>query len=261
MKTTNNIPVFLDALINGRPIPTTTTKEPKVKTTTTTTTTDNWVPLVHQYNLDAVRKHTTTKPVVVEAVAEEVKATKADLTNLAVTETIKAESVISDAKAVTRSACIAVFNANEAGVSFRALELASSKAGTKVSKSAYARYAKAGAILVKDQSADPFEVLTKVNRAEQAKPKAKPETPETPETPEVGVLSGEAIVALLTEEGAVAIADITASLIASFGDDHQVFITLAVALLKASANTTPLDLEDRATRVDFLTALAETVNA
>ena len=53
------------------------------------------------------------------------------------------------------------------------------------------------------------------------------------------------IVAQLTEHGAEAIADVTANLIASLQDDHEVFATLAVALLRASANTVPLDQQDR----------------
>ena len=238
MKTTDkSYPVGLANLLAGKPA-TTTTKETKVTTT-------------------KARKH-TTKPVAVEAPAEvvEVKATPADLTALAVAEAIKSESAVADAKVALRSACIAVFNANEAGVSFRQLELASKNAGAKIGKSTYARYAKAGAILIKDESLDALEVLAKINKAEKAKPKV--EKPVKVTAPAEG--SGEGgegeggevvaptiaeIVEQLTEGGASAIADVTANLIASLQDDHEVFATLAVALLRASANTVPLEQQDR----------------
>jgi len=241
MKTTDkSYPVGLANLLAGKPA--TTTKETKVSTTTT----------------KKARTH-TAKPVAVEAPAEvvEVKATPADLTALAVAEAIKSEGAIVDAKLALRSACIAVFNANEAGVSFRALELASKTAGAKIGKSTYARYAKAGAILIKDESADALEVLAKINKAEKgeakkaekpAKAEAETESAESDadSTDEAVVaLTVDEIVAQLTEHGAEAIADVTANLIASLQDDHEVFATLAVALLRASANTVPLDQQDR----------------
>jgi len=239
MKTTDR-PVGLANLLAGKPT-TNTTKETKVSTTTT----------------KKARTH-TAKPVAVEApVVAEVKATPADLTALAVAEAIKSESAVADAKLALRSACIAVFNANEAGVSFRALELASKTAGAKIGKSTYARYAKAGAILIKDESADALEVLAKINKAEKgeakkaeksAKAEAETESAESDadSTDEAVVaLTVDQIVAHLTEHGAEAIADVTANLIASLQDDHEVFATLAVALLRVSANTVPLDQQDR----------------
>jgi len=239
MKTTDR-PVGLANLLAGKPT-TNTTKETKVSTTTT----------------KKARTH-TAKPVAVEApVVAEVKATPADLTALAVAEAIKSESAVADAKLALRSACIAVFNANEAGVSFRALELASKTAGAKIGKSTYARYAKAGAILIKDESADALEVLAKINKAEKgeakkaeksAKAEAETESAESDadSTDEAVVaLTVDQIVAQLTEHGAEAIADVTANLIASLQDDHEVFATLAVALLRVSANTVPLDQQDR----------------
>lgn len=239
MKTTDkSYPVGLANLLAGKPA-TTTTKETKVSTTTT----------------KKARTH-TAKPVAVEAPAEvvEVKATPADLTALAVAEAIKSESAVADAKLALRSACIAVFNANEAGVSFRALELASKTAGAKIGKSTYARYAKAGAILIKDESADALEVLAKINKAEKgeakkaekpAKAEAESAESDADSTEAVVALTVDQIVAQLTEHGAEAIADVTANLIASLQDDHEVFATLAVALLRASANTVPLDQQDR----------------
>jgi hypothetical protein len=238
MKTTDkSYPVGLANLLAGKPA-TTTTKETKVSTTT------------------KARKH-TTKPVAVEVPAEvvEVKATPADLTALAVAEAIKSEGAVADAKVALRSACIAVFNANEAGVSFRQLELASKTAGAKIGKSTYARYAKAGAILIKDESLDALEVLAKINKAEKGEAKkaeavkaeAKTESAESDadSTDEpVVALTVDQIVEQLTENGAEAIADVTANLIASLQDDHAVFATLAVALLEASANTAPLDATD-----------------
>ena len=218
--------------------------QPEENPVTTTTTTKK------------SRKH-TAKPVAVEAPAEvvEVKATPADLTALAVAEAIKSEGAIVDAKLALRSACIAVFNANEAGVSFRALELASKTAGAKIGKSTYARYAKAGAILIKDESADALEVLAKINKAEkgEAKKAEKPAKAEAESAESDADSTDEAVVALtvdeivaqLTEHGAEAIADVTANLIASLQDDHEVFATLAVALLRASANTVPLEQQDR----------------
>ena len=238
MKTTDkSYPVGLANLLAGKPA--TTTKETKVSTTT------------------KARKH-TVKPVAVEAPAEvvaEVKATPADLTALAVAEAIKSEGAVADAKVALRSACIAVFNANEAGVSFRQLELASKTAGAKIGKSTYARYAKAGAILIKDESLDALEVLAKINKAEKGEAKkaeavkaeAKTESAESDadSTDEpVVALTVDQIVEQLTENGAEAIADVTANLIASLQDDHAVFATLAVALLEASANTAPLDATD-----------------
>lgn len=248
---TNDRPVGLANLLAGKPA-TTTTKETKVSTTT------------------KARKH-TIKPVAVEAPAEvvEVKATPADLTALAVAEAIKSEGAVADAKLALRSACVAVFNANEAGVSFRALELASKTAGAKIGKSTYARYAKAGAILIKDESADALEVLAKINKAEKAKPKA--EKPVKVTAPAEGEGSGEgeggdndeSVVALtlaeiveqLTDGGAVAIADIVANLVATTQDDYQVFTLLAVALLEASANVAPLEATETQ---QVLRACAET---
>jgi hypothetical protein len=237
MKTTDkSYPVGLANLLAGKPA-TTTTKETKVSTTT------------------KARKH-TTKPVAVEVPAEvvEVKATPADLTALAVAEAIKSEGAVADAKVALRSACIAVFNANEAGVSFRQLELASKTAGAKIGKSTYARYAKAGAILIKDESLDALEVLAKINKAEkgEAKKAEKPAKAEAESAESDADSNDEPVVALtvdqiveqLTENGAEAIADVTANLIASLQDDHAVFATLAVALLEASANTAPLDATD-----------------
>lgn len=236
MKTTDkSYPVGLANLLAGKPA-TTTTKETKVSTTT------------------KARKH-TAKPVAVEApVVAEVQPTPADLTALAVAEAIKSESAVADAKLALRSACIAVFNANEAGVSFRQLELASKTAGAKIGKSTYARYAKAGAILIKDESADALEVLAKINKAEKGeakkaeKPaKAEAESAESDtdsnDEPVVALTIAE-IVADLTENGAEAIGGVVANLVASLGDDHAVFATLAVALLEASANTAPLDATD-----------------
>ena len=236
MKTTDkSYPVGLANLLAGKPA-TTTTKETKVTTT-------------------KARKH-TTKPVAVEAPAEvvEVKATPADLTALAVAEAIKSESAVADAKVALRSACIAVFNANEAGVSFRQLELASKNAGAKIGKSTYARYAKAGAILIKDESLDALEVLAKINKAEKgeakkaekpAKAEAESAESDADSTDEpVVALTVDEIVADLTENGAEAIGGVVANLVASLGDDHAVFATLAVALLEASANTAPLDATD-----------------
>jgi hypothetical protein len=239
MKTTDkSYPTALANLLAGKPA-TTTTKETKVSTTTT----------------KKARTHTAKPVAVAVEVVAEVKATPADLTALAVAEAIKSESAVADAKLALRSACIAVFNANEAGVSFRALELASKTAGAKIGKSTYARYAKAGAILIKDESADALEVLAKINKAEKGeakkaeKPaKAEAESAETDadSTDEsVVALTVDEIVAQLTEHGAEAIADVSANLIASLQDDHEVFATLAVALLRASANTVPLDQQDR----------------
>ena len=235
MKTTDkSYPVGLANLLAGKPA--TTTKETKVTTT-------------------KARKH-TTKPVAVEAPAEvvEVKATPADLTALAVAEAIKSESAVADAKVALRSACIAVFNANEAGVSFRQLELASKNAGAKIGKSTYARYAKAGAILIKDESLDALEVLAKINKAEkgEAKKAEKPAKAEAESAESDADSTDESVVALtvdqivadLTENGAEAIGGVVANLVASLGDDHAVFATLAVALLEASANTAPLDATD-----------------
>ena len=218
---------------------TTTTKEKPVKTTTKKS-----------------RAHTAKPAVAVEAPAEvvEVKATPADLTALAVAEAIKSESAVADAKVALRSACIAVFNANEAGVSFRQLELASKNAGAKIGKSTYARYAKAGAILIKDESLDALEVLAKINKAEKgeakkaekpAKAEAESAESDTDSNDEpVVALTVDEIVADLTENGAEAIGGVVANLVASLGDDHAVFATLAVALLEASANTAPLDATD-----------------
>ena len=238
MKTTDkSYPVGLANLLAGKPATTTTTKETKVTTT-------------------KARKHTTKPAVAVEAPAEvvEVKATPADLTALAVAEAIKSESAVADAKVALRSACIAVFNANEAGVSFRQLELASKNAGAKIGKSTYARYAKAGAILIKDESLDALEVLAKINKAEKgeakkaekpAKAEAESAESDADSTDEpVVALTVDEIVADLTENGAEAIGGVVANLVASLGDDHAVFATLAVALLEASANTAPLDATD-----------------
>lgn len=240
MKTTDkSYPVGLANLLAGKPA-TTTTKETKVSTTT------------------KARKHTAKPAVAVEAPAEvvEVKATPADLTALAVAEAIKSESAVADAKVALRSACIAVFNANEAGVSFRQLEQASKTAGAKIGKSTYARYAKAGAILIKDESLDALEVLAKINKAEKgeakkaekpAKAEAETESAESDadsnDEPVVALTIAE-IVADLTENGAEAIGGVVANLVASLGDDHAVFATLAVALLEVSANTAPLDATD-----------------
>ena len=250
MKTTDkSYPVGLANLLAGKPA-TTTTKETKVSTTT------------------KARKH-TAKPVAVEApVVAEVQPTPADLTALAVAEAIKSEGAVADAKVALRSACVAVFNANEAGVSFRQLELASKNAGAKIGKSTYARYAKAGAILIKDESADALEVLAKINKAEKAKPKA--EKPVKVTAPAEGEGSGEGeggdddkpvaltlaeIVEQLTDGGAVAIADIVANLVATTQDDYQVFTLLAVALLEASANVAPLEASETQ---QVLRACAET---
>ena len=201
----------------------------------------------------------TIKPVAVEAPAEvvEVKATPADLTALAVAEVVKSEGAVEDAKVLLRSACIAVFNANQAGVSFRALELASKTAGAKVSKSSYARYAEAGAILIKDADADPFLVIAKVNKKAKAEKPAKPAKVTAPAETEGGEGEGEGdntdkpvaltlaeIVERLTDGGAPAIADIVTNLSASLQDDYEVFTLLAVALLEAGANVAPLDADE-----------------
>ena len=233
MKTTDR-PVGLANLLAGLPahtnFPTTNHKETtKVKTTP------------------------KAKPVaVVEVPVVEVKAVPADLLAIAVTEAIKSEDAVADAKVALRSACIAVFNANEAGVSFRALEQASKTAGKKISKSSFARYAKAGAILIKDESADALEVLAKINKAEKkadkaeksAKAEAETEGAEDSADDEVVAFTIAEIVADLTENGAEAIGGVVANLVASLGDDHAVFATLAVALLEASANTAPIDAVD-----------------
>lgn len=254
MKTTDkSYPVGLANLLAGKPA-TTTTKETKVSTT------------------KKARTH-KTKPVAVEAPAEvvEVQPTPADLTAIAVDTVKKSEGAVEDAKVLLRTACIAVFNANQAGVSFRALELASKDAGAKISKSSYARYAEAGAILIKDADADPFLVIAKVNKKAKAE---KPVKPAKVTAPAEGEGSGEGeggdddkpvaltlaeIVEQLTEGGASAIADVTANLIASLQDDHEVFVTLAVALLRASANTVPLDQQERAERVNLLNASADAI--
>lgn len=238
MKTTDkSYPTALANLLAGKPA--TTTKETKVKTT------------------KKARTH-TAKPVAVEApVVAEVKATPADLTALAVAEAIKSETAIVDAKSALRSACIAVFNANEAGVSFRALELASKTAGAKIGKSTYARYAKAGAILIKDESADALEVLAKINKAEKTVKVVKPAKVTAPAETEGGEGEGEGgdndkpvaltlaeIVERLTDGGAPAIADIVTNLSASLQDDYEVFTLLAVALLEAGANVAPLEADE-----------------
>ena len=234
MKTTDR-PVGLANLLAGLPahtnFPTTNHKETtKVKTTP------------------------KAKPVaVVEVPVVEVKAVPADLLAIAVTETIKSEDAVADAKVALRSACIAVFNANEAGVSFRALEQASKTAGKKIGKSSFARYAKAGAILIKDESLDALEVLAKINKAEKkadkaeksAKAEAETEGAEDSADDEVVAFTLAEIIEQLTENGASAIADVTAHLIASLQDDHEVFATLAVALLEASANTAPIDADEK----------------
>ena len=249
MKTTDkSYPVGLANLLAGKPA--TTTKETKVSTTT------------------KARKHTAKPAVAVEAPAEvvEVKATPADLTALAVAEAIKSESAVADAKVALRSACIAVFNANEAGVSFRQLELASKNAGAKIGKSTYARYAKAGAILIKDESADALEVLAKINKAEkgEAKKAEKPAKAEAESAEGDADSTDESVVALtlaeivadLTENGADAIGGIVANLVATTQDDYQVFTLLAVALLEASANVAPLEASETQ---QVLRVCAETV--
>ena len=251
MKTTDkSYPVGLANLLAGKPA-TTTTKETKVSTTT------------------KARKHTAKPAVAVEAPAEvvEVKATPADLTALAVAEAIKSESAVADAKVALRSACIAVFNANEAGVSFRQLELASKNAGAKIGKSTYARYAKAGAILIKDESADALEVLAKINKAEKGEAKKAEASKASAETESaegdadstdesVVALTLAEIVADLTENGADAIGGIVANLVATTQDDYQVFTLLAVALLEASANVAPLEATETQ---QVLRVCAETV--
>lgn len=227
MKTTDR-PVGLANLLAGLPahtnFPTTNHKETtKVKTTP------------------------KAKPVAIVEVPAEVKAVPADLLAIAVTEAIKSEDAVADAKVALRSACVAVFVANEAGVSFRALEQASKTAGKKIGKSSFARYAKAGAILIKDESADALEVLAKINKAEkkaEKAEKAEAEGAEDSADDEVVAFTLAEIVADLTENGAEAIGGITANLVASLGDDHAVFATLAVALLEASANTAPIDATD-----------------
>ena len=250
MKTTDkSYPVGLANLLAGKPA--TTTKETKVSTTT------------------KARKHTAKPAVAVEAPAEvvEVKATPADLTALAVAEAIKSESAVADAKVALRSACIAVFNANEAGVSFRQLELASKNAGAKIGKSTYARYAKAGAILIKDESADALEVLAKINKAEKGEAKKAEASKASAETESaegdadstdesVVALTLAEIVADLTENGADAIGGIVANLVATTQDDYQVFTLLAVALLEASANVAPLEATETQ---QVLRVCAETV--
>ena len=251
MKTTDkSYPVGLANLLAGKPA-TTTTKETKVSTTT------------------KARKHTAKPAVAVEAPAEvvEVKATPADLTALAVAEAIKSESAVADAKVALRSACIAVFNANEAGVSFRQLEQASKTAGAKIGKSTYARYAKAGAILIKDESADALEVLAKINKAEKGEAKKAEASKASAETESaegdadstdesVVALTLAEIVADLTENGADAIGGIVANLVATTQDDYQVFTLLAVALLEASANVAPLEATETQ---QVLRVCAETV--
>jgi hypothetical protein len=219
---------------------TTTTKEKPVKTTT-----------------KKARTH-TIKPVAVEApaVAEIVEAPVdiVAVTASAVAEVINYDGAVENAKLALRSACIASSVAVDAGVSLRTLEAESKVAGKKIGKSTFSRYAKVGAQLIVDPSLDADELLNKVYKAEvkarkQAeKAKASKASAET-EGAESDTDSTEAVVALtvaeiverLTDGGAVAIADIVANLVASLQDDHEVFVTLAVALLDASANTAPLE--------------------
>lgn len=223
---------------------TTTTKEKPVKTTT-----------------KKARTH-TIKPVAVEApaVAEIVEAPVdiVAVTASAVAEVINYDGAVENAKLALRSACIASSVAVDAGVSLRTLEAESKVAGKKIGKSTFSRYAKVGAQLIVDPSLDADELLNKVykaevkarKQAEKAKAsKASAETEgaesDTDSTEAVVALTVDQIVAQLTEHGAEAIADVTANLIASLQDDHEVFATLAVALLRASANTVPLDQQDR----------------
>ena len=220
----------------------TTTKEKPVKTTT------------------KARKH-TVKPVAVEApaVAEIVEAPVdiVAVTASAVAEVINYDGAVENAKQALRTACIATAIATNAKVSLRDLEKASKVAGKLISKTQFSRYSKVGAQLIVDPSLDADALLTKVYNAEKASAKkaSKPAKVTAPaegsgeggegEGGEVVALTLAEIVAQLTEHGAVAIADVTANLIASLQDDHEVFATLAVALLRASANTVPLEQQDR----------------
>lgn len=253
MKTTDkSYPVGLANLLAGKPA-TTTTKETKVTTT-------------------KARKH-TVKPVAVEvpAVAEIVEAPVdiVAVTASAVAEVINYDGAVENAKLALRSACIASSVAVDAGVSLRTLEAESKVAGKKIGKSTFSRYAKVGAQLIVDPSLDADDLLNKVYKAEvkarkQAeKAKASKASAET-EGAEGDADSTEAVVALtlaeivadLTENGADAIGGIVTNLIASLQDDHEVFVTLAVALLRASANTVPLDQQDRG---DLFNASADAI--
>ena len=233
----------------------TTTKEKPVKTTTKKS-----------------RTH-TVKPVAVEvpAVAEIVEAPVdiVAVTASAVAEVINYDGAVENAKLALRSACIASSVAVDAGVSLRTLEAESKVAGKKIGKSTFSRYAKVGAQLIVDPSLDADDLLNKVYKAEvkarkQAeKAKASKASAETEgaegdadSTEAVVVLTLAEIVADLTENGADAIGGIGTNLIASLQDDHEVFVTLAVALLRASANTVPLDQQDRG---DLFNASADAI--
>ena len=236
---------------------TTTTKEKPVKTTT-----------------KKARTH-TIKPVAVEApaVAEIVEAPVdiVAVTASAVAEVINYDAKSEEAKLALRSACIATAVATNAKVSLRDLEKASKVAGKLISKTQFSRYSKVGAQLIVDPSLDADALLTKVYNAEKASAKkaSKPAKVTAPaegsgeggegEGGEVVALTVAEIVEQLTEGGASAIADVTANLIASLQDDHEVFVTLAVALLRASANTVPLDQQERAERVNLLNASADAI--
>jgi hypothetical protein len=253
MKTTDkSYPTGLANLLNGLPahhnFPTTTTKETtKVKTT----------------------PKAKAKPVaVVEApVVEAVVAVPADLLAVAVVEAIAYDDAVTNVKSALRTACIATSHAVEAGISLRALEQASKTAGAKISKTSFARYAKVGAQLIADPTVDAEAILAKIyaeenkkaKDAKKAKASAETEGAETEDSADDNVvvaLTIAEIVAILVEEGAEAIASVVANLSASLQDDHEVFATLAVALLEAGASTAPLDNTERR---DLFTVCATTV--
>ena len=217
----------------------------------------------------------TVKPVAVEvpAVAEIVEAPVdiVAVTAKAIDEVNNYDAKSKEAEQALRSACIATAVATNAGVSLRALEKASKIADKFVSKTQFGRYAQVGAQLIVDPSLDAGLLLTKVYNAEKASAKkaSKPAKVTAPaegngeggegEGGEVVALTLAEIVEQLTEGGASAIGDVTANLIASLQDDHEVFTTLAVALLRASANTVPLDQQERAERVNLLNASADAI--
>ena len=235
MKTTDR-PVGLANLLAGLPahhnFPTTTTKETtKVKTTP------------------------KAKPVVEAPVVEAVVAIPADLLAVAVVEAIAYDDAVVNVKTALRTACVATAHAVEAGISLRALEQASKTAGAKISKTSFARYAKVGNQLIADPSVDAEALLAKIYAEENKKAKDAKKAKASAETEgadedsaddeAVVALTIAEIVAILVEEGAEAIASVVANLSASLQDDHEVFATLAVALLEAGASTAPLDNTER----------------
>lgn len=236
---------------------TTTTKEKPVKTTTKAR--KHTVKSVRDTSNDKVSSNIedfANFPAIAEIVEAPVDIVA--VTASAIAEAINYDAKSEEAKQALRSACVASSVAVDAGVSLRTLEAESKVAGKKISKTSFARYAKVGALLIADPSLDADEALAKIYkeehkaRAKAEKAKASKVSAETEgaegdadSTEAVVALTVDQIVAQLTEHGAEAIADVTANLIASLQDDHEVFATLAVALLRASANTVPLDQQDR----------------